>query len=143
MLFADVPWAWQVGQLKPSEVGELHYPDVGLQCSEGVAGDLGASAGYRLEQGALTSVREADKTNISDQLEVELDRPSLASEATVLGVSGSPGASPGHEDAVILPHQVAEYLSTVSHHSDTQGGPDDDVLPVLSHALHVPEHITM
>ena len=64
-----------------------------------------------------------------------------------LGDSGwaapAPGASPGHEDAVILPHQVAEYLSTVSHHSDTQGGPDDDVLPVLSHALHVPEHITM
>ena len=131
--------SWQVRQCHPPQVGEVAGCDVWLYGGEGVARNLGAGAGYRLEQCALTSVGKTYKADICDELEVQLDTPPLPLDAAVVRVSGPPRPPPRHQDGVVVLHEISEQLAAISQHRHPDRRPDDHVFSILSHTFEFPK----
>ena len=96
----------QVRQRHPPEVGEVTGGQVGLDRGERIAGYLGTCSGDCFQQRALAGIGKTHKPNVRYQLQVKLDAPPLASDATVVGVPGASWASFCHQDGVLLPDEV-------------------------------------
>src|SRR6516165_7583271 len=140
----------QTGEVGQHELFVMQPYDAKLrpQGRERIVGDLGPGVRDRGEEGRLAGVRQADETDIGDQLQAQPDPGFLArpagigaarraiGRALVMHVTETAIAAPQKDSPLARPGQVCQYLAVLGIHDL---GPDrnaqDKVIPVGAGAL--------
>lgn len=98
----------QVRERDLSVIRVLDGSDLRHDCGERIRRDLRFRLRNRLQQRALASVRESNKSDVGDQLEIEFQRPRLSFVSNELISRASAAATTRHQTRLTLLVQLAD-----------------------------------